>query len=68
VAWDRLTAALTAGAKASDADQVNQHRRAHFDTSRSWVWCGWRDEVRLPNGKKASMRRALAGRLKPLLN
>jgi len=68
VAWRRLHEALDQQHRSDSHDLVNGQRRATFDDSfRSWVWCGWRDEVKRPDGTTSSMRRALAGRLTPLL-
>ncbi|WP_412903596.1 peptide chain release factor-like protein [Aeromicrobium sp. 179-A 4D2 NHS] len=67
VAWRRLRERLEDTAAAAGAEQVNGTRQAVFDEGRSWLWCGWRDEVKNPAGRTTSMRRALAGRLSPVL-
>lgn len=67
VAWQRLEAKMGAVAEAEHAEATNQKRRDQLDGFRSWTWCGWRDEVKGPNGRKASMTRVLAGRLKMVL-
>lgn len=67
VAWQRLESKLGAVAEAEHAEATNQVRRDQLDEFRSWTWCGWRDEVKGPNGRRASMTRVLAGRLKLVL-
>lgn len=67
VAWGRLESRLAADA-ADQAHQVtNGVRRDALDEFRSWTWCGWRDEVKGPGGKRASMNRVLSGRLALIL-
>lgn len=69
VAWKRLTTALEGRAADAVAEAVNRQRAASFDASDGhlWAWCGWRDEVRSPTGRTASMKRALSGRLGPIV-
>lgn len=67
VAWQRLEAKLAAAAEAKNAAAVNDARREQLNEFRSWTWCGWRDEVKGPDGRKGSMRRALSGNLRRLL-
>lgn len=67
VAWQRLEAKLGADAEAAGAEATNQVRRDQLDEFRSWTWCGWRDEVKGPNGRKGSMSRVLSGRLNLVL-
>lgn len=62
-AWERLEARLSGEAAAAAHDAINQQRQSTLDTFREWTWCGWRDEVKGPDGRRASMRRVLAGRL-----
>ena len=73
VAWKRLQETLGNQADHASAAKINSTRRSHFDLNnwgenRSWVWCGWRDEVKRPDGKTASMKRSLSGRLAPILS
>lgn len=67
VALARLTEALQDRASRNADHQTNTARRSHFADNRSWIWCGWRDEVKRPDGKSASMKRSLAGKLGPIL-
>lgn len=67
VAWTRLEARLSAAAATREHEATNAVRRTAYDEFRSWTWCGWRDEVKGPEGRKASMSRVLAGRLRLLL-
>lgn len=67
VAWERLEAKLGAVAERDAARAVNRVRRKHLDEFRSWTWCGWRDEVKGPSGRRGSMRRVLSGKLDPIL-
>lgn len=67
VAWQRLEERLAAAAEAKAAAVTNGKRREQMDEFRSWTWCGWRDEVKGPNGRKGSMARVLAGRLRLVL-
>lgn len=67
-AWRRLRDALDQQHQSDRHDLTNGQRQAVFDESfRSWVWCGWRDEVKRPDGTTTSMRRTLAGRLSSIL-
>lgn len=63
VAWQRLTDRLTAQAVNAQQGAVNDVRRAVLGEFRTWTWTGWRDEVKGPEGRKASMSRVLAGRV-----
>lgn len=62
VAWRRLHERLSAEQSGRAAEAVNDDRQAAFDGGRAWVWTGWRDEVRSPDGAKAPMKKVLAGR------
>lgn len=66
-AWARLETILTDREAVSAHEQVNQDRASVFGESRTFTWTGWRDEVKGPNGRRARMGRALAGKLDPLL-
>ena len=70
VAWRRLIATLEGRAADAVAEEANRQRAASFDPrgGRLWAWCGWRDEVRSPTGRTASMKRALSGRLGPIVD
>jgi len=63
VAWRRLEQHLAAASAIRTHEVVNETRRDTLGDSRAWTWCGWRDEVRGPGGRHASMQRVLAGRL-----
>lgn len=67
VAWARLTSELERRAAQNAHESTNEDRVAVIDEGRSWTWTGWRDEVKGPDGAKASMSRALSGRLDCLL-
>ena len=67
VAWARLEERLSAVASADVAEATNESRREQLDEFRAWTWCGWRDEVKGPNGRRASMKRVLQGRLQLVL-
>lgn len=67
-AWNRLEQARQARAATAHHARVNSSRSAQFGGYRSFTWTGWRDEVRSSDGSRASMRRALAGNLGPLLS
>jgi ribosome-associated protein len=67
VAQQRLLDALTARRRGSEHQAVNDERLDALGEFRTWTWTGWRDEVKGPDGIKASMSRALGGRLDPLL-
>lgn len=67
VARARLEAELVSRARATAHRQENDTRQATHADHRSFTWTGWRDEVRGPGGRKTSMRRALAGRISPLV-
>jgi hypothetical protein len=68
VAWARLEAVLRERHDTSASEAVNDERREVLDEFRTWTWCGWRDEVRGPDGRRGSMRRVLAGKLEPVLS
>ena len=67
VAQERLEAALSERAELAARAAVDGARAATFDAFREFTWTSWRDEVRGPAGRRASMRRALSGKLAPLL-
>lgn len=66
-AWQRLEAKLAADAEAATAAAENGSRREQLSEFRSWTWCGWRDEVKGPDGRKGSMKRVLSGNLRRVL-
>lgn len=68
VAWERLHTVLADQEARGAHTDTNTDRRQHFTGGREWVWCGWRDEVRRPDGKRGSMRRVLSGRLGTILD
>lgn len=67
VAWERLRARLNEASAVEAHSSTNAERQATLDQSRTWTWCGWRDEVKGPGGKRASMTRALSGRIASLI-
>lgn len=46
----------------------NSERAKHFIGKKDWSWCSWRDEVISPTGKSMSMKSALKGNLKGILD
>lgn len=42
-------------------------QRSDYDDNIVFVWTSWRDEVKRSDGKKVSMKKALSGRIEPLL-
>ncbi len=68
VAHARLAQALAEHRAAARHAETNAARRVTFAQSRSFTWTGWRDTVTADDGRRASMTRALAGRLDPLLD
>ena len=42
-------------------------QRSDYDDNIVFVWTSWRDEVKRSDGKKISMKKALSGRIGPLL-
>jgi protein subunit release factor A len=67
VAFERLEARLSEVYLKRINLQANQVRRLQLESARSYTWTGWRDTVTGSGGQSASMKRALAGRLDPLL-
>lgn len=67
VAWQRLERALCDQALEAGHAAENNVRRNQRADYRSWTWTQWRDEVKGPAGNRSSMKRALTGRLGPLL-
>lgn len=67
-AWERLREALSAAERQSRAEATNEVRRSEvLSEQRSWSWCSWRDEVKTPTGKKASMKKVLSGKMRGIL-
>lgn len=66
VAWNRLAEALDRVRAEHDHAQENSGRQSGFGQGRSFTWTAWRDEVKGP-GVRTSMKRALAGRIDPLI-
>ena len=66
-AMRQLAGELARRAEAETAKSINDERSSRFGQSRSFAWVGWRDTVSTPDGRSTSMKRALAGRLDPLL-
>lgn len=68
IAWERLADRV--------ADAENEFKRADQATAKAeqfklddaWAWVDYADEVRAPNGKRMSMKRALKGDLGRLLS
>ena len=67
IAWRRLEETLVGVARAGAEEARNGARAAVFEEFRSFTWTGWRDQVKSGHGRTASMSKALAGRLGPLL-
>lgn len=70
VAWTRLEAVLRERHEASQHQAVNRQRREATNgdrASRQFTWTQWRDTVKASDGRKASYRQALAGRLDAIL-
>lgn len=67
VAWKRLEQRLAEASIQEQHHKINIQRQDMIETSRSWTWCGWRDEVKGPDGLRTSMKRALSGRLDSLV-
>lgn len=67
VAIERLTQALEVRQNEKKHSEENGERTRQFDTERLFVWTEWRDEVKTPSGSSGNYRRALKGKLAPLL-
>ena len=67
IAWQRLTMAVAAAHRSKETAAADAVRAGQFGAARSWIWCGWRDQVTSPSGRSGSMRRALAGDLAHLI-
>lgn len=67
VALERLAAELAARETEKRHEAANAARAEVFDEFRNFTWTDWRDEVKGPGGKRTSMKRALAGKLGPLI-
>lgn len=70
VAWSRLERILADRHDQVQQDKVDRQRREATSgdrASRQFTWTQWRDEVKASGGRRASYRKALAGRLDPLL-
>lgn len=66
-AWERLRSALTVQAEGVAHARRNQERADDLGAHRTFSWTEWRDEVRTPSGGRASMRVALKGHLRSLV-
>lgn len=68
-AFAELQRRLTGASRDSEAQADNQARVQQIEDDRTFNWCGWRDEVHNHrNGKKASMAKALKGKLDSVLS
>lgn len=67
VAWKRLERRLADLTAVADHDAVNDVRNSAMSAARAWTWTDWRDEVKGPERRRASMNRVLAGRIELLL-
>lgn len=66
VAWKRLENKLLEADSDSQHDSINEQRQVN-DAEVSFVWTQWRDQVKGPNKKKTTMKKALNGKLEDLL-
>lgn len=62
MARQRLTDALDRRREATMSATANAVRRTGFDQDQVWTWTQWRDQVRSPDGSRASMAKVLKGR------
>lgn len=67
VARDRLDSLLAQSHDRAAHEASNSQRQKALAEHRTFVWTAWRDEVRLPSGRKARMQQALKGRMSKLL-
>lgn len=67
VARERLDTLLTQSRHREEHEASNFQRQKAITEHRTFVWTAWRNEVRLPTGRKAQMHQALKGRLAKLL-
>lgn len=64
----RLESKVLGQIEAAAHNSSNTAKKQAFDRSDGfWNWCGWRDEVKMPSGKKASMKKVLKGRFNLLV-
>lgn len=68
VARQRLTEKLQTINDQYQHNSMNEQRDSYNNGEIAFVWTSWRDEVKMPNGKKTSMKKALSGKLSPLLS
>lgn len=66
VAWERLEAIMDELALSDERQEVNAQRIGQETDEHVLTWTDWRDEVK-GSRVKTSMKRALKGRLSPLL-
>lgn len=67
VAWERLREAIHALNVQDMADAVNSQKVGTVDKPYTWTWTDWRDEVKHFTGRKVNMKKALSGKLGPML-
>ena len=68
IAWERLADRVAeAKAEAKRAYQADA-KADQFKLDDAWAWVDYADEVRTPDGKRMSMKRALRGDLRKLLS
>lgn len=66
MAEQRLTEKLM-NVQANHKHMRMNEQRSDYDDNIVFVWTSWRDEVKRSDGKKTSMKKALSGRIGPLL-
>jgi protein subunit release factor A len=68
IAWTRLTEKVSEAAAAGKHSDDANAKADQFKMDDAWAWVDYADEVRAPNGKRMSMKRALRGDLGKLLS
>lgn len=66
VARQRLIEALQNQYDDNVHEEMNEQRQIDYSEV-AFVWTGWRDQVKSSSGKKTSMKKALSGKLSPLM-
>ncbi len=68
IAWKRLAERVSSDHEGSHRAAGNSVKAEQFKLDDAWAWVDYADEVRSPNGKRMSMKRALKGDLRKVLS
>lgn len=67
VARERLTRMVQGSLLEELKSNAASSKQSQFDNDRLWTWVEWRDEVKAPNGSRASYKNCLKGKFGKLV-